>query len=854
MKNSVFRTARQSVLAGGLLVSGAALTTGCLQRDIIKQDPNTSNVFVEQLANSAIKTIDLLFVIDNSVSMGDKQAILKDAVPQMVRRLINPPCVSPDGVQSQSVAAGESCPSGLNREFAPVEDIHIGVISSSLGGHGGFTRSSEFPTCNSQTEGMNDRGHLIATVRSGVPASDPLGFLSWTGDGNAADQLVSDFAAQVGAPGENGCGFEAPLEAWYRFLVDPTPPADVVNGASGTDVTRDEQNNPLIDQALLAQREKFLRPEGLVAIVLLTDENDCSVMDGGDYYSNATAGYLVTTFGNDLNMKSRNMVVATDVCEQNPNDVCCFSCRQTGNIPDQCRSAAAVCDAEPNGQPLLADQDDRANARCFQNERRFGFDLLYPTDRYVSALSDGKIIDARTGELKDNPLLHGAGKNAGVFRPPGLVFFAGIVGVPWQDVATEESINNDKVMKYLTAGELLEANVQVGDKKVDRWAVILGEPGLAPSSPKCAGDNKDRACGQAPQLPADPFMIESIVERQAGLVNPISGDVIMDSSGTDPQANGINGHETNTLDTERFAGSPAKDDLQYACIFPLSTPKADCGPDDLSCDCGREPGKNRALCQPPAGGANETTQYWGKAYPGTRILQVLRDFGNNSIVGSICPKITESADPADPNFGYNPAVQAIVDRLKVVLGGSCLPRELTLREDGTVPCSVVEVKPGGLACEEGNGRAQPDATITAAILKQLKEGGRCDGDSPTSCSEYSLCSIQEIVQGAPGRDECLTNTGNTKDFANAGFCYIDPAKFVLKEDGSKEYVAGGGVDGTNAVIDSEGCPATQRRLLRFVGKETPADDTLIFVACSGDAPKADAAIPAVSTPTETAAP
>jgi hypothetical protein len=68
-----------------------------------------------------------------------------------------------------------------------------------------------------------------------------------------------------------------------------------------------------------------------------------------------------------------------------------------------------------------------------------------------------------------------------------------------------------------------------------------------------------------------------------------------------------------------------------------------------------EPSRNRPLCQPPASGAAATTQYYGKAYPGTRILQVLRDFGDNSVVSSICPK---------GDHGYVPAVEVIIDTLK----------------------------------------------------------------------------------------------------------------------------------------------------------------------------------------------
>src|SRR5512144_1995052 len=41
--------------------------------------------------------IDLLFMIDNSISMSDKQAILRAAVPDLVNRLVNPICVDAQG-------------------------------------------------------------------------------------------------------------------------------------------------------------------------------------------------------------------------------------------------------------------------------------------------------------------------------------------------------------------------------------------------------------------------------------------------------------------------------------------------------------------------------------------------------------------------------------------------------------------------------------------------------------------------------------------------------------------------------------------------------------------------------------
>jgi hypothetical protein len=68
------------------------------------------------------------------------------------------------------------------------------------------------------------------------------------------------------------------------------------------------------------------------------------------------------------------------------------------------------------------------------------------------------------------------------------------------------------------------------------------------------------------------------------------------------------------------------------------------------------------------GGTDINSQTGAKAYPGARELQVLKDFGDNAIVGSICPKVVNSANPvSDPAYGYNPVMLEIADRLSSVL-------------------------------------------------------------------------------------------------------------------------------------------------------------------------------------------
>ena len=132
-------------LAGIAAVTAVAgLATGCLDRKVVPAKPTTSNVFVDQIVQTAVDKIDLLFMIDNSVSMADKQEILKAAVPVLLGRLVAPICVdgngSADGRQRSTRTANVRL--RTSPEFAPINDIHIGIVSSSLGAHGGTVCSA----------------------------------------------------------------------------------------------------------------------------------------------------------------------------------------------------------------------------------------------------------------------------------------------------------------------------------------------------------------------------------------------------------------------------------------------------------------------------------------------------------------------------------------------------------------------------------------------------------------------------------------------------------------------------------------------------------------------------------------
>ena len=61
----------------------------------------------------------MALVVDNSISMADKQAVLAPSVRQLIQSLVNPACVDEGGAalpESQQPATGQDpCPPGADR-------------------------------------------------------------------------------------------------------------------------------------------------------------------------------------------------------------------------------------------------------------------------------------------------------------------------------------------------------------------------------------------------------------------------------------------------------------------------------------------------------------------------------------------------------------------------------------------------------------------------------------------------------------------------------------------------------------------------------------------------------------------
>ena len=566
------------------------------------------------------RPLDLLFVVDNSISMAGKQALLSQ-VANVIERFAHPLCVDAAGNQLPAPVAGAECAAGQRRQFEPVTDVHLGVISTSLGDVGANVACPQvgFPRF---VEDRVDNAHLIGSLPRGSGAgANATGFVSWrAGEDEAA--ASASLAALISAAGENGCGWEMPLEASYRFLADPFPPQQLVRvecpGTTGgatncVQPATDTNNRIVLDDALLTQRAAFLRPNSRLGVVMLTDENDCSVTAGNQ-------SWVVLAIDD-----ARPMLRGSSACDQNPNDPCCFNCAL--GAPEGC-TADPVCAADPATGALenrLPVEADGLNLRCFHQKERFGVDFLYPVARYVNALTqptlcwsapDLSVEGCLASDVVPNPLFEGG-------RAPSDVFLGGILGVPASLIAAQQDTPGRPPVasgfRYKLASELTAQD----------WSAMVGDGSASPPAP-----------------PTSPFMIESPLAREGVTAG-----------------NPINGREYSTA----VFDSATPDDLQYACIFPLPEPR-DCSlldPAVAACDC-FEGANDTPVCEEqPGQSAAGTLQYWGKAYPGTRQLEVLRGLGEQAVVASICAANT--TDPEAADFSYRPAIAALVDSMEASL-------------------------------------------------------------------------------------------------------------------------------------------------------------------------------------------
>lgn len=169
--------------------------------------------------------IDVLFVVDNSASMAQEQDVLSRALPDFLRSLYE-----------------------LAEARGAEADVHVGVTSTDAG-----TAGYAVSTCREPDGG--DRGCLLHEPSPLFAGCDPtyppfLSRSSAEGETYPIEALADDFAC-LAVLGTEGCGFEQQFAAARRALGEDAAPGGCNEG--------------------------FLRPGSAVAVIHVSDEDDCSV-------------------------------------------------------------------------------------------------------------------------------------------------------------------------------------------------------------------------------------------------------------------------------------------------------------------------------------------------------------------------------------------------------------------------------------------------------------------------------------------------------------------------------------------------------------------------------------------------
>lgn len=261
----------------------------------------------DEVADSGLPpptALDLLVVIDNSAAMAEEQKKLFEWLDDFV------------AVLAYGNRNGQPSFSGLAPDFAPMESMHLGVISADLGLNGApaydgcgelsFRADERDPSATSQRlhKPLGDDGLMqtsFAVAFSGVyarsPASQqPVEIIP--GDPRCApserfgmfpssqryvrlqrgvdDPVAASLALGcIARLGRNGCDRTQPLEAALKALTPPDSALKFTRGSDGHGT------------ALAATRSSgpnggFLRDDALLVVLFLSGGDDCSIPDASN--------------------------------------------------------------------------------------------------------------------------------------------------------------------------------------------------------------------------------------------------------------------------------------------------------------------------------------------------------------------------------------------------------------------------------------------------------------------------------------------------------------------------------------------------------------------------------------------
>ena len=266
-------------------------TLACINRPMKNATPDPFIGSIISIPQSAERDVDMLFVIDNSGSMAGEQANLRANFPALMTSLKNMVGGLPNvhlGVTTTDLGTGMfqityceevggdagalvtgNCtnPTGGANYIIDVEPTSCEITKDPT------TNDCSFNDCAAANCTHEPTTTLVVDSATGCPRCR-----------NYQGESLEDVFSCVANLGTMGCGFEQPLEAMYKALDNNTA------------------------------NTGFIRPNAFLAIVLITDEDDCSgsnpqLYDNTQTDINSTLGPLTSyrcfEFGITCDVNSR---------------------------------------------------------------------------------------------------------------------------------------------------------------------------------------------------------------------------------------------------------------------------------------------------------------------------------------------------------------------------------------------------------------------------------------------------------------------------------------------------------------------------------------------------------------------
>jgi hypothetical protein len=748
-----------------VLVALLGAIAGCSETPPEAQVPCTQHPAPALSGLSMSNQLDVLFVVDNAPTTVDLEQRFAQSIPLLVQRLL--------AARTDTFAG---------RVATNIDDVHIGVITSSLGAFGtGGCR-------NDDGDDLDDRAHLMPRSSARVPmtgwttnaASQPIAArcpaigaasaVTWARDMSRTDvafsgaDAIGAFATAVScavlSAGNDGCMERQPLAAAARFLVDPEP-TNPVMPACAANPSDPSCDAPVVqgaeDTAILAQRSGFLRKGSVLLVVTVSDRDDESVVTTGDTWIFGGRPPGMMTGASPGCASLSDSTDSDSFIELDASH--CVPCAPS-STDTRCR--------DREGDPIapLDAQLDPLTLRSFQPIQRFGQSNLVPRSSYQALFSETSII-VGAGALVPNPLFADQ-------RTTDMVIVASFAGVPQALLGESDGV----------LAKLDDAS----------WSAI----------------------GGADIAARDPHMIEATSPRPN--LPLFNGNPSVDPAGGERQI-------------------PNGDALEYACIGP----RLDTNTTVVDPSCPTQPGDlTDPLCT-----ADGRRLFYG-VEPGLRTARVLESIGGDATLpavalesscapdfsgamGSIASLVESRVDPGCLTIAIDattdgdvPCIVSVGIALQQRNGAStCEAVGAGLCTPGTAPCrssasgnapTTLEVAAGQIVLQlpdvDVNGLA-----ITRAVTPYVRDGAlhatAPDGTDLLVCEGLQLAGSSDVVT-AEDAASCKTDPTWNEPSTGGGWCFSADSRVV------------------GAVCQARGAVGA----LRFFGPVTPSAGVYVTPVCT----------------------